>query len=97
MNINNIMVYNINDTFIVNDGITDYPRKYIIIRKQFLNKIELDNAINFKYSNNSRDIIEKDPYYYYLSRIDNNNDSGFLKEMCCLVDHVNTFQKVQSV
>ena len=91
------MVHNINDTFIVNDGITESPRKYIIVRKQFLNEIELDNAINFKYSNDSREIIKKDPYYYYLSRIDSNNDSDFLKEMCCLVDYVNTFQKVQSV
>ena len=30
------MVYNINDTFIVNDRITDYPRKYVIVKKQFL-------------------------------------------------------------
>ena len=83
--------YNINDMFKVDDELTENPRYYYIYKTTLLDGYDLDDAINFKYAQNDSEQIYNDPFYYHLKRVDDKNS---LQEMCCLVNTLEKFEKI---
>lgn len=64
--------YNINDIVLVESGFDKILCKYCVINKQYLNKSDMIDMIEFKYEYNKYQQNINDPYLYYVTYDEDN-------------------------